>query len=242
MDHLPTSSADLAHNLAIIRGAIRSACERCGRSADGVSIVAVTKGQPFEMVRKARAAGLVEFGENRVQEAVEKYGNLKTADPDSGLLLHMIGHLQRNKVRKAAQIFDSVDSVDSEELARMLDSESGRVGRTLRILLEVNTSNEPQKSGNHPDRTLQLVEDISRLPNLRLSGLMTIGPNVSDVSAIRDSFRRLRGLFDAVAERFRPEFWSVLSMGMTGDFEVAIEEGATEIRLGTALFGQRRNA
>ena len=202
--------------------------------------MAVTKTHPVELVRKACAVGLHHFGENRVQESIEKYveSGIIRSNPD--IVFHLVGHLQRNKARRAVQVFGSIDSVDTVDLARILDLEAGKARKWPRVLLEVNTSNEPQKFGIEPDSTFHLATMVMGCRNLQLAGLMTVGPTTTEEPAIRKSFRLLRELFDRVAERLKPEAWSVMSMGMSGDFEIAIEEGATELRLGTALFGQRR--
>jgi len=154
----------------------------------------------------------------------------------------MIGHLQTNKVRKAVQIVSAIDSVDSIRLAEAISKAAEEGNRTIRVLLEVNTSSEPQKSGLAPDDVLKCAEAVLKLPSLQLSGLMTVGPNVDDPDTIRRSFALLRNTFDSVVRELNPPHWSVLSMGMSGDYPIAIEEGATEIRLGTALFGERRTA
>jgi hypothetical protein len=216
-----------------------AACGRSGRTATSVTIIAVTKTFPALIVRKAHALGLTHIGENRVQEALDKFGNGLLLKECPGLQLHLVGHLQTNKVRKALQFVSSIDSVDSLRLAQIIDREAAQTGRRVRVLLEVNTSGEPQKYGLAPEDVLPCAEQVAKLRSLNLQGLMTVGPLTDDADAIRKSFGLLRGLFEQVQQKLNPLQWSVLSMGMSGDFEIAIEEGATEIRLGTVLFGER---
>jgi PLP dependent protein len=229
----------IAERLARVQLSVEEACLRSGRSRSEISIVAVTKTFPVEFARKACAAGAVHLGENRIQEAIEKYGDgwLPRDYPD--VTLHLIGHLQRNKVRKAVQIFPTIDSVDSLEIAQAIDREADIQQKIARILIEVNTSGEPQKYGVQPDEVVGLVSSVIRLPKLSIAGLMTVGPNVEDQQSIRNSFRLLKSLFERVRQELSPSQWSVLSMGMSHDYVTAIEEGATEIRLGTAIFGER---
>ncbi len=237
LPHLPDT--EIRQRFADIQRQIAQGARQGGRSPEDVTIVAVTKTHPVDALRKARAIGITNFGENRVQEAVVKLSNTEFVGEDSGISLHLIGHLQRNKVRKAVQVFDSIDSIDSLELAKTVSSEVRRARKSLRVLLEVNTSGEPQKQGIQPPETLSLAQAILGLPGLKLAGLMTVGPLTNDIAAIRNSFKQLKILFEQVKAELDPPAWSALSMGMSGDFEIAIEEGATEIRLGTALFGQR---
>jgi len=220
-------------------GRVREACLRSRRVEAEVAIVAVTKLFPLEAVRKAYALGLRHIGENRVQELTDKFGDGTLVRECPGLVLHLVGHLQTNKVRKAVQIVSAIDSVDGMRLARAIDEEVARAGKRMRVLLEVNTSGEPQKFGLALQEVLPCAEEVLRMRNLDLSGLMTVGPLTEDRDAIRRSFALLRGLFEKLNLSLRPPKWSVISMGMSQDFEIAIEEGATEIRLGTALFGER---
>jgi pyridoxal phosphate enzyme (YggS family) len=203
--------------------------------------MAVTKSFPLAEVQAACSAGLRLFGENRVQEAEAKYGTL---GPDQAALpplsLHLIGHLQRNKARKAAELFEGVDSIDKVETARALEAACAAAGRTLDILLEMNTSGEATKFGfAGEEELLAAVEPILGLPHLRLRGLMTVGPLTADREQVRGAFRRLARLFDRLRGRYGRLPLEVLSMGMSGDFETAVEEGSTLVRLGTALFGSR---
>lgn len=236
---IPTPDVILRERLTHVRERILSACQRSGQSADTVTIVAVTKTLPPLFIRKACALGLVHIGENRVQEVIDKFGDGALQQDCPELCLHLVGHLQTNKVRKAVHYVSCIDSVDSLRLAEAIDREAEQAGRRIRILLEVNTSGEPQKYGLSPEDVQPCLESILKLHNLDLAGLLTVGPNVDDPQEIRRSFVRLREEFDNIRRTFDPPHWRVLSMGMSGDFEMAVEEGTTEIRLGTALFGER---
>jgi len=200
----------------------------------------VSKMHPAEALREASQAGLTLFGENRVQEFEEKRGRLEELGVrDVGV--HLIGHLQSNKSARAAEIFDGVDSVDSLRLADRLNDAAGKLGKTLPVLLEVKLSDEPTKAGLDPEGS-ELEGLLERLPDLRnlaMRGLMTIAPLDDDPETARVCFRRLRTLRDEVARRHARLSFAVLSMGMSGDFEGAIEEGSTLVRIGTALFGER---
>jgi hypothetical protein len=236
---VPPPDADLQHRLDFVQERVAAACRRNGRDGASVTIVAVTKTLSPLIVRKAYALGLVHIGENRVQEIIDKFGDGSLVRECPGLQLHLVGHLQTNKVRKALQCVSSIDSVDSLRLAEIVDREGGQLGRRVRALLEVNTSGEPQKYGLAPDEVVPCVESAVKLSHLDLCGLMTVGPLTDDAGAVRESFALLHSLFEQVKQKVNPPRWSVLSMGMSGDFEIAVEEGATEIRLGTVLFGER---
>ncbi len=200
--------------------------------------MAVTKGFPRPVVEEAVRAGLSLFGENRVQEAEEKYAELAEGQWE----LHLIGHLQRNKARPASALFTCVQSIDKPETAEALNARCADRGRKMDILLELNTSAEPTKSGfAGPDELLRGLEAISTLPALRVRGLMTVGPLTDEEGRIRSAFASLRELFERIRSGGVPGF-DILSMGMSGDFEIAVEEGATLVRLGTALFGHRGQA
>ncbi len=204
-----------------------------------VTIVAVTKTHPFETILKAYQAGLTHIGENRVQEAQKKF----SAGPKPpGVAYHMIGHLQSNKVKTALELFDTVDAVDSLKLAAKISHRAQKTGRTVNVLLEVNTSGEATKFGFSPKATESLLACLE-LPGISVKGLMTIGPLTDDRKRIRESFVQLRRLQENLNDQ-RPT--SVpplvdLSMGMSGDYEIAVEEGSTMVRLGTVLFGPRRS-
>jgi hypothetical protein len=221
-------------NLALIRERIAGAAMRSGRRADEITLVAVSKTFPADAIRAAYEIGLRHFGENRVQEWEAKQPHLVGVSAT----WHLIGNLQSNKARKAARLFGRVDSVDSIELARKLDSCAAEEGKRLPILIEVHLGNEETKAGAAETDLPSLAEVIVALPSLELLGLMAIPPFVADAEIARPHFRKLRDLRDELSARLgRP--LPVLSMGMSHDFEVAIEEGATEIRVGTALFGSR---
>jgi pyridoxal phosphate enzyme (YggS family) len=242
--------AAIRRNIATVRERIAAAAVRGERDPDAVTLVAVTKTHPPEMVRAAAVAGVRDVGENRVQEASGKY-TLCAGEP---LHWHLIGHLQRNKARRAAEIFDLIHSVDSVRLAETLDryvAEGARQtpGGRLPILLQVNIAGEVQKEGfdlpggltNRGQLTgfLETVEQIVALPDVEVRGLMTIAPYVEAAEQVRPVFRALRELRDELAVRFPAASWQELSMGMTGDFEIAVEEGATLVRVGRAIFGER---
>lgn len=224
--------ADLATNIANVRARIRAAAERGGRRADDVLLVAVTKTVDAARVRDAAALGLRTFGENRVQEAREKIPAV------SGVSWHLIGSLQRNKAKEAVRLFDVLESVDSEALAEELSRRAVEQERAVDVLVQVNVAREPQKHGASPEEAAAVVRRTAALPGLRLRGLMTIAPAVSDPDEVRPVFRALRELRDnlqGVLGAALPE----LSMGMSEDFEVAIEEGATMVRIGRAIFADR---
>ena len=224
-------SSPLEANLAAVRATVRMAAERVGRSPDEVTIVAVTKTFPVERVREAMTLGLRVFGENRVQEAISKIDEIGTANAR----WHLIGHLQTNKVRFIEGRFVMVQSIDRAGLVDALDR---RLEHTLDVLVEVNVADEAQKTGAPASDVAAIVEAIGRATHLRLQGLMTIAPMASDPTAVRPVFRRLREIRDETSHRIGRAL-PVLSMGMTDDYAVAIEEGSTMLRLGRALFGPR---
>jgi pyridoxal phosphate enzyme (YggS family) len=218
---------DIRANVERVRAAVARACERAGRSPDDVLLVAVSKTVEAERIRLALAAGVPALGENRVQEAREKIETLGHPVP-----WHLIGSLQTNKAKEAARLFDWIQSVDRVELARELSRRAHALDRTLDILIQVNLGEEPQKAGVAPGELKALLDTTSGLESLRIRGLMAIPPAVETADAARPFFRRLRELRDGAGLEH-------LSMGMSGDFEVAIEEGATLVRVGTAVFGPR---
>jgi len=227
----------IAENIASVRERIEAAARRAGRPAGDVALMGVTKAQPSERIREAYAAGLRLFGENRVQEFAGKVSALTDL---AGAEWHMIGHLQTNKAAKAAELFSAVDSVDSVKLAEKLDAAARRLGKKLPVLIEINVGGEAAKSGAAPD-SRELEELLLAAPHLKaleFCGLMTVPPFTEDPENARPFFRRLRQLRDAIAVRKLPAIrMDVISMGMSHDFEVAIEEGATCVRVGTAIFG-----
>jgi len=196
--------------------------------------MAVTKTLPIAHALAAAEAGVTLFGENRVQEAVEKWSGSKPGE------LHLIGHLQRNKARAAASLFDAVDSIDKIETARALARACAEAGRRCDILLEVNTSGEESKSGVREEgELLELLAAALALPELRVRGLLTIGPLTEEEPPVRRAFARLRSLLESCARAAPGAGLETLSMGMSSDFEIAVEEGSTLVRLGTVLFGPR---
>jgi pyridoxal phosphate enzyme (YggS family) len=229
----------LVENIERVRHRINDAARRAGRTPDEVSLMAVTKTFPPERIREAYAAGLRLFGENRVQEFAGKAPALGDL---AGAEWHMIGHLQTNKAAKAAELFSGIDSVDSLRLAERLNSLAEQQTKTLVVLIEVNVGGEEAKSGINPgsDDLQKILNAAPHLQNLRIRGLMTIPPFTHDPQQARPYFQRLRALRDEIASQRLPGIgMDVLSMGMSHDFEVAIEEGSTCVRVGTAIFGER---
>jgi hypothetical protein len=219
-----------------VRSRISRAAERSGRDPRTITILGVTKFHPREAVQAAYDAGIRVFGENRVQEALDKYPDFLALRQDAQV--HMIGHLQGNKVKKAVELFSCVQSVDSPDLLGELERRAA-AGRRMDILLELHTGEE-SKSGFADRRSaLDACDRLTGLGNLRMRGLMTMAPYTDDAAAVRASFRALRSLFEEIAaSRTFPDL-DTLSMGMSNDFEIAVEEGATLLRLGTVLFGKR---
>lgn len=223
---------EVAGNLARVRERIERAAARAGRRSDEITLIAVSKTQPAEKIRELHGAGVRHFGENRVQEREAKSAELA----DLEITWHMIGHLQKNKTARAAALFRAIDSVDSLTLADKLDAVSKE---RLRVLIEVKLDPEPAKTGVDATELPRLLEAAMRLPNLDVLGLMGIPPYFDDPEESRPYFRRLHELRDSLTSGLAAARLPVLSMGMSHDFEIAIEEGATEIRVGTALFGER---
>lgn len=229
----------IAANLSAIHERIADAAQRAGRSPNDVALMAVSKTVPAERIIEAYQAGHRLFGENRVQEFAEKFtvlADLRDAE------FHMIGHLQSNKAAKAAEIFHAVDSIDSARLAERLNAAAEKLGKTLDVLIEINVGGEDAKSGIAPGSP-ELERILGGAPewnHLRIRGLMTVPPFTDDPEGARPYFRQLRALRDRLAARNLPSVkLDVLSMGMSHDFEVAIEEGSTCVRIGTAIFGTR---
>lgn len=214
-----------------VRDRIAKAARRAGRNPGEVELVAVSKKQSAELIREAVDAGQLLFGENRVQEAMVKIPSL----PGS-LRWHLVGHLQSNKIRKALPLFELIHSVDSAELAGDIDRIAGEMGLFPRVLLEVNVSGEGSKHGFRPEQLERDLETLLALPRLQVEGFMTMAPLAPEAEAARPFFAGLRELRDRMAERAGIPF-GILSMGMSGDFEVAVEEGATLVRVGSAIFG-----
>ncbi len=227
------SSVDIAENVARVRDRIARAAERSGRSPEDIRLVAVSKVVEAVRVRQAVAAGVTDIGENYVQEAAAKR-------PEVGgeARWHMIGHLQRNKVGQAVQIFDMIQTVDSRRLAEAIGRRAEAAGRTMPVLLQVNTSGEESKSGVDPAEAGTLLDQVAQLPGLQVEGLMTIGRWDPDPERARPEFQLLVELAKQL-EQHSGITMKWLSMGMSHDFEIAIEEGANLIRIGTGVFGPR---
>jgi pyridoxal phosphate enzyme (YggS family) len=234
-----TGSMSISDNIAAVRERIVVAARRAGRSRADIALMAVTKTHSPERIREAYTAGLRLFGENRVQEFATKAGALADL---AGVEWHMIGHLQTNKAGKVVELFNAVDSVDSARLAEKLDAAAQNMGKKLALLIEVNVGGEAAKSGVAPN-SRELEELLLAAPGfeaLEFRGLMTVPPFSDDTERARPFFRQLRQLRDAIAARNLPAIrMDVLSMGMSHDFEIAIEEGSTCVRVGTAIFGER---
>lgn len=228
------SSQDVRDGLAAVERRIDAACRRSGRARDEVALLPVTKTVSPAAVRAAVDAGYTTFGENRIQEAVDKADALA----DCGIRWHMIGHLQRNKVKQALAFADCIQSVDRQPLVERLADQLDARGERRRVLVQVNTSGAASQFGVVPDEAPALARAVAKRPSLELRGLMTIGRRVDDPEDARDCFRSLRELRDRLVDELRqplPE----LSMGMSGDLEVAVDEGATLVRIGSAIFGAR---
>lgn len=228
---------NLRARLEQVRKTIELSARRCGRSLDEITLVAVSKTHPAEVVRKAIAAGVTDLGENRVQEAEAKI-------PEVGRKAarwHLIGHLQSNKARRAVELFDVIHSLDSVALARRLDRMCVELNReVLPVLIQVDLGHEQTKTGIDENELPSLVDAVKKCEHLRLAGLMTLPPYFEDAEQVRPFFRRLRKLRDDLREQGAfDDSRGELSMGMTHDYEVAIEEGATILRVGTAIFGER---
>lgn len=230
---MPDRSA-IVSNVERVRERVALAAKRAGRFADEITIVAVSKTFPADAIRVAYDAGLRHFGENRVQEWESKRAALAQLDAT----WHLIGHLQSNKSRRAAYLFHRVDSVDDLALAKRLDAAAAAEGKNLPVLIEVRLSEEDTKSGVAESELASLAGSIAPFGHLDMLGLMTIPPFLDHPERVRPYFRKLRELRDQVSHHIGRKL-PVLSMGMSHDFEVAVEEGATEIRVGTAIFGER---
>jgi pyridoxal phosphate enzyme (YggS family) len=248
---------DLEHNLKTIQQRIIDAAQRAGRDPNDITLVAVSKTHPAQSVMDAYALGVRHFGENRIEEAGEKIPitnyqlpSYQTTQPPnhptiqpSNITWHLIGHLQSRKVRDAVALFDIIHSVDTVSLAKHISDRAGAIGKTMAILLEVNVSGEESKDGFAPHPREKFFDDVRAIlamPNLDVQGLMTIAPIVPNPDDARPHFRALYALRDELAQQFPGCAWQHLSMGMTDDFEAAIAEGATMVRIGRAIFGERK--
>jgi len=227
--------SSIAENIKDLNQRIEDACARVSRTPDEITVVGVTKTVEPARIQQAVDAGITVLGENRIQEAATKIDEVS-----GGVTWYMVGHLQRNKVKKAVTMFDMIQSVDSLEVAREIDRRSEQAGKVMDVLVEVNTSGEETKYGITPEKAVDLIGEISHLKNIIVRGLMTIGTFTDDEGLVRDCFRTLRELSERVSTSgIRQAEMKYLSMGMTSDYELAIEEGSNMIRIGTAIFGAR---
>lgn len=229
------SEFGIRENIAAVQEVINAACDQAGRKRSEVTLIAVSKTKPIELLQEAYDAGCRDFGENKVQELLDKYERMPR-----DIRWHMIGHLQRNKVKYIVDKVFLIHSVDSLRLAEEISKEAGKKNTVVPVLIEVNVAGEESKFGVSLQDAPALAEQISKLPNIAVKGLMTIAPYVENPEDNRAVFRNLRNLsVDIEGKKFNNVTMNVLSMGMTGDYEVAIEEGATHVRVGTGIFGER---
>ncbi len=226
---------NIEENLLAIEGRIQAACQRAGRDRSSVTLMAVTKGQPPEVVAEAARLGITLFGENKVQEARAKIGLCP-----SNCHWHLIGHLQSNKARDAVHFFEMIHSIDSLSLAAEVNRAAEKSGKTMPVLLEVNVAGESTKFGYNPGSLLAEIAALNALPRLEIHGLMAMAPWSQDPEKARPIFRKVRQLKESLEQTLGAPL-PQLSMGMSGDFEAAVEEGATIVRIGTALLGPRRS-
>ncbi len=226
---------EIRENLDTVKNRIENACKACGRESSEVKLVAVSKTKPLAALKEAYAYGCRDFGENKVQELLDKYEALP-----KDIRWHMIGHLQRNKVKYIVDKVFLIHSVDSLRLAQEIEKEAAKKEVTVSILVEVNVAGEESKFGTTSGEACSLVEEIARLPHVKVKGLMTIAPYVEDAEENRRYFAKLKQIYvDIIHKNIDNVFMEELSMGMTGDYEVAITEGATYVRVGTGIFGER---
>ena len=236
MDKNEMTPTTIGARLQRVRERIMETCIHCGRNPGTVRLVAVSKTMPVDVVRSAIQSGAEILGENYIQEAREKCRELS----DMPVSWHFIGHLQTNKARYAVKLFDLIHTVDSVHLAAELDREARKIGKIQQILIQVNIGNELSKSGVTPELARRLIHDIAEYANISVQGLMAIPPFFDAPEKVRPYFRQLRELRDSLQDAKGPNtHLTELSMGMTGDFEAAVEEGATLVRIGTAIFGER---
>ncbi len=229
---------DIKDNIAAVEQHIEDACASCGRERADVKLIAVSKTKPLEALQEAYDYGCRDFGENKVQELVEKYEAMP-----KDIRWHMIGHLQRNKVKYIVDKVFLIHSVDSLRLAQEIEKEAAKKDVTVNILVEVNVAKEESKFGTTAEEAALLVEAIAKLPHIQVRGLMTIAPYVEDSEKNRLYFEKLKQIYvDIIHKNIDNVFMEELSMGMTGDYEVAITEGATYVRVGTGIFGERNYA
>lgn len=229
------TDSEIMRNLDNVMLRVRAAAERSGRSLEDIKVIAVTKTVDVARINDVYEYGLRDMGENRVQELLEKYDKLP-----SDIKWHLIGHLQTNKVKYIADKVEMIHSVDSIELAKEIDKRAARLQRKVNILLQVNVSGEETKFGISPDQVDEYISELSRMENISIKGLMTIAPYAQDPQDVRPVFRKLYNIYiDIKSKRYDNVSMDYLSMGMSNDFEVAIEEGANIVRIGTSIFGKR---
>ncbi len=227
---------DISLNIKSLNDKINSILDETGRTINDITVIAVTKTVDLDRVQAAVKAGCLNLGENRVQELIEKYDNL-----NEGVNWHMIGRLQTNKVKYIVDKVSLIHSVDRLKLGKEIDRQASKIGRVVPVLVQVNASKESTKAGIDPLDTIDFVNELSRLQNLKVMGLMTIGPNTDNKEDIRSSFRRVKSLFDELKKSNINNIETrYLSMGMSKDFDIALMEGSNMIRVGTTIFGQRQ--
>lgn len=230
----------ISENIASIRKRVKEACQRSGRDPDSIEILPVTKTVGLDRIKKALDSGFTIIAENRVKEARRKNNLLRTEEPDVDL--HFVGHLQSNKVNKVIRFASMIQSIDRMKIVRKLNKRLKKGGKTMPVLIQVNVSREDSKYGLHPDEAVDFVKEAAQYKQLRIKGLMTIGLFSDDWPRVRKGFRLLRELRDQIREeKINGVAMDTLSMGMTNDFEMAIEEGATMIRIGRGIFGERKH-
>lgn len=231
----------MQENIKDIEGRIQAACDRSGRNYSEVTLIAVSKTKPVSMIQEAYEFGMRHFGENKVQELVQKYDELQDHFKEA-VYWHQIGHLQRNKVKYIIDKTVLIHSVDSLRLAEQIEEDAAKKDIVCDILIEVNIAGEDTKFGVAPFDVMSLITEILKLPHIRVRGLMTIAPNSQNPEKNREYFKNLRELYVDIKSKKadnKVNSFNILSMGMTGDFEIAIEEGATMVRVGTGIFGER---
>ena len=230
----------IKENVSSIRKRIALVCSKFNRDFNSITVVAVSKGRVSEQIKEAFEAGITDIGENRVQEALTKYNSVLRTPYSVQTRWHMVGHLQTNKVKEAVRIFDLIHSVDSIRLAKEIDKESAKINKIQNLLIEVKNSPEATKFGLKPDEAVRVMKEIAELKNISIKGLMTIAPLLDDPQQRRPYFRRLKELLEEINSVHSTQYpLQILSMGMTDDFEVAIEEGSNMLRLGRAIFSRQ---
>ena len=221
----------IRESLQKVQQQIQDVCQRCGCDSKDITLVGISKYADATLLQEAIDAGLTHIGENRVQDAQAKFADLQTDQ----VTKHLVGHLQSNKAKLAVQLFDVIESVDSLKIAQALNKEAGKINKRQNILIQVNTSGEEQKSGVSKEEALNLIKEIQKLEHLHLQGLMTMAPFENDGQNVRQTFRDLRMIFEQANATLDVQM-DVLSMGMSGDFEIALEEGSNMLRIGSAIF------